>query len=877
MSRRPPVLSVAAVAAALALLSSFAVAAEDVVRLTHQVDPVSESLHLTLDADKPDYSGTAKIALRVNRSVGGFRFHARELTLDKVTLTGKSGAVAVTFEKPRPDMVEVKTARPLAPGAYTLTLAFHNKFNTRAAALYRMQTGGHGYLFTQFESTEAREAFPCWDEPEFKIPWDITLRVPAKHLAIANTLILRTAPAAGGMKDVTFKRTRPLPSYLIAIATGPLETVEIKGMSVPGRIVTIQGASALAGEAARITPLILKALEDYFGRPYPYDKLDQIAAPEFLYGAMENAGAVIYADRTILADPNALDPGLRSRMAGIIAHELAHMWFGDLVTMKWWDDLWLNESFANWMGTRVVDKVFPEFNDGLRSLEGKQRAMNTDGRLSTRAMRQPITAAENLDQAADELAYNKGEAVLDMFESWLGPDVFRSGVLAYLKAHEWGNATASDLFGALSRASGQDITGAMSSFLDQPGVPLVNCETLPGGTLRLSQRRCLDAGLTESKPVHWRIPLVIAYGDGLDRRTKKVWLGDSTVMLDLELGSNANWVTPNAEASGYYRWQVPMATLEELSLRETILMTPRERIGYILNLPALLRAGVLHGPDVLSFVRRFSDDPEPQVTAAMMRVLEELRDPLVGEASRPGFAAYLRQTLGPGLERIGRVPRRDEAPAVGLMRPDLLRALGDAGQDADVIAFADSLRKAYLQDPGSVDPALLEPAITLSAIHGDRALFDEYRKRFENSKTPAERGLFLTALGAFRDTTLVEAALNYSMTGPLRPQEKFFVPRALGFYEPNRDRLLAWIKSFYPTVAGFLPPHFAIRFAGFGGGCSEARYEDARQFFLEANHAVPGMAQELDKVGDRVHECLRLSDREASRTAAYLSAFTLGQ
>ena len=483
-------------------------------RLDHVAIPTAQSVDLTCDPEKSDYTGTVRVTLDVKQATEVLRFHTRALTVDSATLEGAGGAVkASSIEPLAPDQVRIRFAKSIAPGAYTLALAFHNAYNTHAISLYKVVTGGHAYLFTQFEDTEAREAFPCWDEPEFKIPWRMTLRVPAADLAVSNTPVA-SETRAGESKVVVFEPTRPLPSYLIAIAVGPFETVPISGMSVPGRVITVQGASALAAEAAAQAAPLLKSLERYFGRPYPYAKLDLIAAPEFLYGAMENAGAIVFADRALLLDPATASPEQRDRVFSVMAHEMAHMWFGDLVTMKWWDDLWLNESFATWMADKAMDDVHPDDRQGVNALFGVQRAFTTDSHLSTRAMRGKIEGATSLGETASDLTYNKGGAVLTMFEGWVGRDKFRAGVLDYLKAHEWANAEGRDLWLAISKQSGQDVDGGMQSFLNQPGVPLVTLEPAGGGKVKLSQRRFLTVGEAPAEPQLWRIPVILRYPVG---------------------------------------------------------------------------------------------------------------------------------------------------------------------------------------------------------------------------------------------------------------------------------------------------------------------------------------------------------------------------
>jgi alanyl aminopeptidase len=512
-------------------------------RLERKVVPTFQSVRLALDPAQPIYTGTVHVDLRAREATSSFDFHARGITIERLVLAraaeGKpAGWEAADGERGIParhptegERVVVTTERPIDKGAYALDIDFSVTFDTQATGLYRLQVNGAWYAFTQFEATDARGAFPCWDEPDFKIPFQVTLVVPKGDLAIGNTPILRVA-IEGDHRVVEFEKTSPLPTYLLAIATGPLETVAMQGLPFPGRIVTVKGSARLAQEAARVTPTITLALEKYFGIPYPYRKLDVPAVQEFWPGAMENAGAIAFADRILLIDPRAASVDQRRSLVTIMAHEVAHMWFGDLVTMKWWDDLWLNESFASWMGDRVSDQAFPEFKAELAQATGADEAMKTDARLSTRAMRQPIEGVENLAQLADTLAYDKGQAVLTMFESWLGPETFRKGVVAYLKAHQWGNATASDLWASLSKAAGKDIGAAMPTFLDQPGVPLA----------------------AKKRPA---------------------------------------WIHPNAGETGYYRWQVPPAMLTALADGAPGTLSPRERVGFLGNLAALLNGGAL--------------------------------------------------------------------------------------------------------------------------------------------------------------------------------------------------------------------------------------------------------------------------------------------
>ena len=850
-------------------------------RLSHDAVPTREEVELALDPDSSAYRGRVVVALEVKTSTRELRFHARAMAIDSVTLRGPRGALALAaVERLAPDQARVRLGQPLAPGSYELAITFHKPYNTRAVSLYRVVTGGRSYLFTQFEDTEAREAFPCWDEPEFKIPWRVTLTVPAGTLAVSNTPIERESPS-GRVKTVRFAQTKPLPSYLIAIAVGPFESVPIEGLGMPGRVITVRGAAGMAAEAVRVTPGIIRSLERYFGRPYPYEKLDLIAAPEFLYGAMENAGAVVFADRRLLIDPRAASPEQREQLTGVIAHELAHMWFGDLVTMRWWDDLWLNESFASWMATKVVDEVSPEVHGSTTRLLTVQRAFATDSRLSTRAMRAQISGATSLGQTANELTYNKGQAVLSMFEGWLGPAAFRAGVLEYLNAHAWGNAEGRDLWRALGHVSGENIDAAMSSFLDQPGVPLVAVEPLGNGRVRLAQRRFVTRTDAPPDTARWRIPVILRYPGPDSTRTLRVWLTRADTTVALGLASAPAWVEPNAGASGYYRWLVPDAMLDPLAAaaaRGTL--TPPERIDLISALAAQLRGGLLHGDRFLGLLARLSDDGSPEVTRAAIDVLNETRVALATARADSAYAAFLRATLEPALRRYGMRPASGEPVDVSLMRPSLLRVLAAAGHDERVTAYAESLGRAYRRDPASVPASLAETGVLVGALRGDRAMFDDYRQRFETTTVPNERPMYLAGMGTFRDPALRQAALDYALTGPLRPQETLVIPGAMGTSLAGAearggggeypDDVVTWVLAHFGQLAAQMPPNFSTRILGLTGGCSEERLETLRAYFADPSHRVMGGDATLRRLTEAIRECTSLHARESDRVERWL-------
>ena len=850
-------------------------AATDRARLDGNVAPVAQAVRLTLDPSTAEFTGSVQIDLKASAKADSFQFNSRGMKIGALRLAGPAGPIATTWNEAKFERISVHTAQAMAPGSYTLEIEFSRAWDEKATGLYRLKAGDDWYGFTQFESADARQAFPCWDEPEFKIPWTMTLSVPKALLVIANT------PEASrteqdGLAVVTFKTSQPMPSYLVAFAVGPFETTPIAGMSIPGRVLTVKGQKGMTGEAVRMTPPILAALEKYFGSRYPFEKLDLISVPEYNFGAMENPGAITFAERLLSLDAAGTTNSQRRYLAATLAHELAHMWFGDLVTMKWWNDLWLNESFASWMGDKITDMVYPEYKMPIEELGGKNDAYRTDDHLSTHAMRMQVDENTNLEQLADALAYQKGQAVLGMFESWIGPEAFRAGVISYLEAHKWGNAEGADLWRALSRASGKDLDAVMASFLDQPGVPMVTAEPLAGGRVRLSQQRFLAYGETAPTAQTWKIPVVMRFSDGTKTYTQAVLLGDPVMTVQLKPAVKPVWIHPNADERGYYHWSVSPELLGRITQQARPQLTERERVGLLNNLNALLSGGVLHGDDYLRSIAAFGNDPSEEVVGAVVEGLQGVRFAFVTADLRDAYASYIRHTLKPALERLGETPKPGEGPSVSALRARLMGQLGVNGQDQALRQWGLETTRAMLADPASVDPSMVDVAMRLAATTNDTTLYYEFRRRFEAAKTPNDRRRYLTALGTFHAPELVDETLHYALTGPLRPQEVMF--GFMGFDTPElADKTWSWAQANYDQIAAKIPPMFRVYLVYFAMGCSRERLEAAKAFFSQPEHAPMGTEQELAKVGDRITECASLRDREGARVAKMLTEMQAAQ
>jgi alanyl aminopeptidase len=554
------------------------------------------------------------------------------------------------------------------------------------------------------------------------------------------------------------------------------------------------------------------------------------------------------------------------------AHELAHQWFGNLVTMKWWDDLWLNEAFADWMGGKITEEVHPELRVLMTDLQRAQHQLRMDARPSTKPIRRPIESTEQLMEGV-QLTYAKGRMVLGMFEGWMGAETFRRGVLDYLEEHAWGNAEAADLWRALDGASGSDVSGAMAGFLEQPGFPLVRVEPLGDGRVRIAQSRFHNLGV-DVDDMTWRVPMVLRWSDGTAAHRRSVLLEGESTEVRLQDGPPA-WVLPNGGGTGYYRWWMPPESIAKLAAVSAAELVPEERAELLGNLEALLDAGEIDGATYVRALGEFRDDPDPLVLTSVAAGVATIQNVFVTPELEPDFAAWVRATLGPGLERVGRAPRPDEAEAVSLVRPTLLATLAEWGQDLDVRAWCREQAAAYLDDPAGVDPSVAATVLRVAAIYGDRELYDTLRSRYETAESASEAQRFLGAVCSVRDPEVVDDMLTWALSA-LRPDQLGTLRASVSATEEGQARFFDFIRATYDELADRLPQPFVAMLAYSGGGCSLERLAAAREFFLTPERAVQGTEAAMARVEDQVRDCVSLREREGEAVAAELRRFAAG-
>jgi len=845
----------------------------DPLRLTHDVVPVAQSVALTLDPGRDDYTGQTVIDLVANQPFTSFRLHAKGPAFNTATLVSGDGEVTdlnAVVSEAKHGLVTLSAPGERPAGNYKLTIRFTAKYARDGLGLYKTVSRGDAYLFTQFEDQHARKAFPCWDEPSFKINWQVTLKVPAAQEAVNNAAVAFET-RDGDWKTIAFGRTPPMSSYLVALAVGPFEYYPVPGLSVPGRIITPKGQAALAAEAARLTPPILARLEEYFGIPYPYAKYDQLAVPEYVYGAMENPGLVTFTDRLLLMDPENPSFRLRRYLATTIAHEAAHMWFGDLVTMAWWDDLWLNESFADWMAGRIVEHQFPEFREQLAASRSVKRAMASDALPSITAIRRKVTADTELLQLADELTYNKGKGIMTMVENWIGPAHFRAAMSAYFLKHSWGNTRAEDLWAAFSATSGSDISSLLSAFILEPGVPLVSFKLEPDGRLRLTQQRFHNLG-DLPLPGHWQIPVVFSWSKGGEIHRERILLKESTQLIDLPGLAGADWIYPNENESGYYRWSLSPELNARLAGR-TAALSPIEKVGLLDNTSALFNAGLIDGTDYLTYITAFGSDLDADVNSSVIGSVTGIEGTFLTDETRAAYHAWRGAILQPILRRIGLQPVAGEPVYHGPLRTSLYAALGREAADPAVVAECRRLTSLFLQDPALVDPALRSTVLSVTAFHGDAAFLQVLQNAFENAKTPIVRSATLGALGDFNDAKLARIVLDYSLTPAVNSTEFLTILQSVGANPALRDLAIDWIIEHYDAIAAKAPPQYTAGLIRVAAGGEPAQFNRLRDFLLAPGRKTEFSAVNITKSAERLNLRMRLREKEQANVARFLKTY----
>jgi cytosol alanyl aminopeptidase len=816
-------------------------------RLPSSVRPIRYSLELTIDPKAERFHGRVQIAVELLAPQTEIFLHGRGLSVSRVVAHLSTTRIAGSYAQENADgLARLRFERALPAGAVLLELVYDAPFDRQLKGLYRVDAEGRAYAFTQFEPISARSAFPCFDEPGFKTPFETWLSVPAELVAASNSLPV-AEERFGAMKRVRFAQTKPLPTYLVAFAVGAFDVVEhapiaptpARATPLPLRALAIKGRGALLAHALAAAGAQLVALERYFGTPYPYDKLDLVAVPDFGAGAMENAGLITFRDWLLLVDPKSAGQHQLRASGYVLAHELAHQWFGNLVTMQYWDDLWLNEAFATWLGYRLVYELHPEHSAELTFLSAVHAAMDADSRKSARMIRQPIESTHDILNAFDGITYNKGGAVLAMFERYLGAEVFRSGVQRYLAAHAFGNATTKDFLNAMSASAGSDVNTPFATFLTQSGVPIVKATLRCAGEapeVLLEQSRYLPLGSQGDAHATWQVPVCLRHASqGAAPRTTCTLMTSASATLPLQ-GACPAWLQPNADAAGYYRFALPPAELEQLRAPSAWrALSQRERVATASALQAGYDSGAIDAATFVVALPALAADDSRMVATLPMAFLRRVRTDVLTQAEWPALEAYTRKLYAPALARLGFAPRASDAGDDKLLRGQVLELLADVGNDPAVRAKLVAMGQRYLgvesKRVGAVPSDLAELAVRLFAEQGDDATFAALYARMTSTDDVVLRARILRALGSVRDARS-DKALALVLDPALRVNEVLVPLRDQLSDARTRDRAWQWFEEHFAELAARLSSNFVGGTPGLAMAfCSDAMAERVQRFF----------------------------------------------
>ncbi len=883
MILRKRLLATALLAAAGLIPASAAVAVDAVPTgpLPCDVVPTLVHLELRLDPKQARFSGSTRIEATVAKATSTIWMHGRDLAIGKAAAVLADGT-RIALSSASADasgVLKLTSTTPIPAGKATIEIAYQAPFGQLQGA-YRVKPDGRDYVVTQMEPLGARTAFPGFDEPSFKQPWEITLIVPQDEVAVANTAETKTERLPDGFKKVSFARSEALPSYLIAFAVGPWDVAP--GPAIPAnpnagrsapivlRGIAAQGQGKRMAYSLKNTPQIVTALEDYFGTPYPFDKLDNVAAPDFWAGAMENAGLIVYRDTLMFPDETSA-VGRRQGFWGVSAHELAHQWFGDLVTMRWWDDLWLNEGFATWMANKIHGQLQPEAHTDRTLLEGALGAMNADSLSTTRRIHEPIRDYTDIQSAFDGITYQKGGATLNMFEQYIGATKFRDGIRSYLRDHARGNATSADLIAAVAKQSDdpQGVSKAFFSFIDQPGVPFakvdLDCKAGAKPALSVQQQRYLPIGSTAKAEQTWGIPMCVRYGDGGTVRRQCGLVSGKQARLELtEATSCPTWVMPNAHGAGYYRFALT-PTLQQSLSGAFASLDEREQRVYADSITAAYNAGELTPTQLVAALPQFASAPVRQTATAGTREIGWMDEHLfANDAARAEFRGRVATIYRPRLQQLGMDFNTDDKDDTRLLRAQMIRFFTNTLRDDTVRSALRTQGRAVLglgSDKAlKLDAAprdIRDLALEVAVQDGGVEAFDLAERHLRATQDAELRGQLLGALGSARDPALAARARALVMEpGLLRRNEIADVLEPQTDDAATRTAMRAWLDTNFSDLEARLAPAGARLLSAYASGmCSAADAKDLEAKFATRMTSVEGGPRALKQAVESTNLC----------------------
>jgi aminopeptidase N len=837
-------------------------------RLPEDVVPIHYVLSFSPNIPAARFAGHEEIQVHLLKPTGTITLNAADIEFNRATVQSSEGRqeahVAVDSNH---QTATLNLLSPVAAGDVVLEIDFTGILNDKLRGFYLVHGKTRDYASTQFESTDARRAFPAFDEPALKATFDISLSVDEDDTAISNGAIVSDTPGPGpGKHTLRFATSPKMSTYLVAMLVGDWKCIEGRSDGIPIRICATPDKIELGGFALKSAEHILHFLNQYYGIPYPYKKLDIIAVPDFEAGAMENVAAITFREILLLVDEQHSSVGARRGVAEVLAHEMTHMWFGDLVTMKWWDDLWLNEGFATWMVSKPVGDWKPEWKESLQDIQDASTTLNVDSSPATRKIRAQANTPDEINELFDGIAYGKAAAVLHMVEHYIGPEVFRAGVKLYLEKYAYGNATAEDFWNTLSQVSNQPMDKIMGSFVDQPGAPMISLHSHCSGGKTIieatQERFYLEGSLMDRLSSQiWAIPVCFKMGG-----TRGCRILDHKQQGFTFNGCHSEF-SADASGSGYYRTQYAGETFRNLP-GGTWNSSQRDRL--VGDSWALVQAGKQSVGQYLDLLRRMGPGRERVVFETEIQPLPTIADNLTDRQGRLTLSAFIRDLAGPGVKRLGWSPSPGEGDDDRQMRPTLIALLGNFGDDPEVLQQANMFADQYLRDRSSLDASLVPTVLNLAAKTGGPALYARYLDAARTAKSPEEFLNFLFGLVAFSEPDLVQRTLQMAVSPEVRSQDSPFLLVALLNRSVIRKQAWSWIKQHWPEVqARFTMSSGSRVVAATGSFCDRADRDDVQGFF--ASHPVESSERTLSLVLHRIDACVELRSRQSQNLATWLA------
>jgi aminopeptidase N len=848
-------------------------------RLPEVARPDNYKLTFTPDLEKATFEGDETISLRVLKPTSEITLNAVDIEFREVSISsgGATQKAKVTPDKEK-EMVVLAVEKPLVVGPATVHITYTGTLNDEMRGLYLGKDDqGRKYAATQFEATDARRAFPSFDEPDYKATFDITAVTDKGLLAISNQKVASDTPGPGDKHTVRFATTAKMSSYLAALVVGNFEYLEGQADGIPIRVYSTPGKKEMGKFALEVASDVLRYYDNYFGIKYPYGKLDLVGLPDFSAGAMENTGCITFREVILLIDEKYGSVDLKKSIAGVIAHEMAHQWFGDLVTMKWWDDVWLNEGFATWMSTKPVEKFKPEWNADLDDVSGTTGTLNGDSLANTRPIHQAAETPAQIIELFDGIAYGKAAAVLRMLEAYLGEETFRAGVNAYLKQHQYANATADDFWDAQAKTSKRPVDQIMPTWVKQAGVPIIHVKAQCSGnstSVALTQRRYyFDRSKFEAANDQlWQIPLCMKGSASAKEAMKCELLTKREETLTLP--GCSNWVLANAGATGYYRVGYQPEAVRALATDAETKLSPGERIALQADIWASVRVGREPVGDYLAFVAGLQSDRNRAVLEDVLGRLNYIGQYLVSDSDRGAYRAWLRQFLLPAMKDVGWEPKSGDSDEQKTLRSRLFKALGYDARDSEALAEARKIADKVLADPSSVDRQLASSAFAVAALYGDAEFYDRLLAAMKNPKSPEEYYLYFFTLPQFTDPKLLGRTLDYAISPEVRSQDALqLVTGVLG--NPSGQRQ-AWdfIRQHWTDIEKAGGPFASAQVVGATSiFCDAGLRDQVTEFF--AAHKVAAAERTYKQSIERINNCVDLKSQQESQLASWLGQHSM--